>query len=273
MVNMYSVIWKLLFRIEEDPQLRAAFRHVADGIWANHVRDAQRLFTYIYFGLAPDAPEKEQALREALYSLQTFPSDTTQNAANEQPLPGSETTLPTYLARWDNEYIWKGNLLGADGWLSRLVIDVAVSPEDSQVIYAVGEEGEIYQSRDGAANWENWIPITRSFSLRSRMSTWEPNREFWRRPPVTVSISPPQPAVVWQRLPVPQDGGTPVSIAFDPNRCERALRHHDAGRVPQPGFRRGFPGRELGIADQWPAATRGTIHRGAGRAGTDLRTD
>ena len=67
----------LLFRIEDDPELLAAFRKVADGLWANHKDDAQSLFTYIYYAIAPDAPGKEKALNEALYSLQTFPTDMT----------------------------------------------------------------------------------------------------------------------------------------------------------------------------------------------------
>ncbi len=262
-----------LLRIEQDPELRAAFRRVADGIWANHTRDAHSLFTYIYFGLAPDAPDRERALREALFSLQTFPSDTTQTPQMNSLFPDRKPPYPTYLARWDNEYIWKGNLLGADGWLSRLVIDVAVSQEDTQVIYAVGEEGEIYQSRDGAANWDNWIPISRQLEPavkdidvgdKSRILAAAASDGFY----ITTTAGSR-----WQRLPVPQDGGTPVSIAFDPNKSERAVRHHLAGRVPQSGFRRGFPGRELGIPDQWSAAARGTLHRGAERAGTDLCTD
>lgn len=102
---------EVLMRIEEDPQLRNAFRKVADGIWANHVHDAQSLFTYIYYGLAPDAPDRETALNEALYSLQTFPSDTTERPQMNSLFPNRKPPYPTYQARWDNEYIWKGNLL------------------------------------------------------------------------------------------------------------------------------------------------------------------
>ena len=55
--------------------------------------------------------------------------------------------------------MWKGSLLHGDGWLSRVVTGVALSTEDPTVIYAVGEEGGLYQSRDGAATWQNWLPI------------------------------------------------------------------------------------------------------------------
>jgi hypothetical protein len=208
---------EVLFRVEDDPELRAAFRKVADSIWSHHTRDAQSLFTYIYYGLAPDAPEKEQALREALYSLQTYPSDTTQTPQMNSLFPDRKPPYPTYQAAWDNEYIWKGNLLGADGWLSRLVVDVAVSPEDAQVIYAVGEEGEVYQSRDGAATWENWTPITKEFQpavkdvdvgSRSRILAAAASDGFY------VSTNT---GALWRRLPVPSDNGTPVTVAFDPN--------------------------------------------------------
>jgi photosystem II stability/assembly factor-like uncharacterized protein len=153
----------VLFRIEDDPELLAAYRKVAEGLWANHKNDAQSLFTYIYYALDPALrghdPESGRHLEEALYSLQTFPTDMTikprMNSLNQEIKP----PYPTYLAAWDNEYLWKSNLLRADGWLSRTVTDVAVSPEDPMVLYAVGEAGGLYQSRDGAQQWQNWLPV------------------------------------------------------------------------------------------------------------------
>ncbi len=208
---------EVLMRVEEDPELRAAFRAVADGIWSHHTHDAQSLFTYIYYGLAPDAPGKDRALCEALYSLQTYPSDTTQRPQMNSLFPERRPPYPTYQAAWDNEYLWKGNLLRADGWLSRLVVDVAVSPEDPQVIYAVGEEGEVYQSRDGAADWENWIPITKELPAavrdvdvggRSRILAVAAGDGFY------LSTTA---GAVWRRLPLPPDHGTPATVAFDPD--------------------------------------------------------
>ena len=73
--------------------------------------------------------------------------------------PDRKPPYPTYLAAWDNEYLWKGHLLRADGWLSRIVVDVAVSPEDPMVLYAVDEAGGLYESRDGAATWQNWRAV------------------------------------------------------------------------------------------------------------------
>ncbi len=244
-----------LMRIEQDPQLREAFRKVADGIWANHVHDGQSLFTYIYYGLAPDAPEKDPALRDALLSLRTFPTDTTQRPQMNSLFPERRAPYATYQASWDNEYLWKGNLLRSDGWLSRLVVDVAVSPEDSAVIYAVGQEGEIYQSRDGAANWENWSPITVDFQPRvfdidvghrSRILAAAADDGFY----MTTTAGR-----TWRRLPVPVDGGTPVSIAFDP-------QHANVLFVST--TRSAFRSRDLGeefVGESWELLTSGLPER------------
>jgi len=149
----------LLFRIEDDPELLDAFRKVADGLWKNHKDDAQSLFTYIYYAIAPDAAEKNKALKEAFFTLETFPTDMTIKPRMNSLNPDLKPPYPTHLAAWDNEYIWKANVLRPDGWHSRIVTDVAVSPEDVMVIFAVGAEGGLYQSRDGASTWKGWRSI------------------------------------------------------------------------------------------------------------------
>jgi hypothetical protein len=40
--------------------------------------------------------------------------------------PDLQPPFPLYAAAWDNEYIWKGNLLRGDGWLSRNIVSLAV---------------------------------------------------------------------------------------------------------------------------------------------------
>jgi len=206
----------LLFRIEEAPELLAAFRKVADGLWENHKGDAQSLFTYIYYAIAPDAPEKEQRLKDALFSLQTFPTDMTVRPQMNSLNPERKPPYPTYLAAWDNEYIWKGSLLRADGWQSRTVVDIAVSPEDPMVLYAVGEEGGLYQSRDGAASWQNWIPIDQNLhrpvravevGQRSRIIYVVCDDGFY----LTTTGGER-----WNKMPVPEDGGRPVDLMVDP---------------------------------------------------------
>ncbi|MBN2311700.1 MAG: exo-alpha-sialidase [Candidatus Hydrogenedentes bacterium] len=204
-----------LFRIEDDPELLAAYRVVADGLWANHVNDAQSLFTYIYYAVAPDAPGKDKALAEAFRSLQTWPTDMTirprMNSLDERLKP----PYPVYAAAWDNEYIWKGNLLRADGWLGRTVIDVAVPAEDPMVIYAVDQSGGVYQSRDGAASFEGWVPVdggragpARAIAAGSRVRCVYAACDDGFYASATGGDT-------WERLPVPGDG-RPADILVDP---------------------------------------------------------
>ena len=90
---------------------------------------------------APEAEGRDRALSEALFSLQTWPTDTTLKPAMCSLDPKLKPPYPVYAAAWDNEYIWKGNLLQPDGWLSRIVVDVAVPEEDPVVIYAIDQSG------------------------------------------------------------------------------------------------------------------------------------
>ncbi len=225
----------LLFRIEVDTALLQAFRKVADGLWKHHKDDAQSLFTYIYYAIAPDAPEKEKAgflggkvgvsrakrgkgrhLREALFTLQTFPTDMTIKPRMNSLNPELKPPYPTYLAAWDNEYIWKANVLRPDGWHSRIVVDVAVSPEDAMMIFAVGEEGGLYQSRDGANTWQNWRPIDQNLhSPVRRVVVGEKSRilmtvcddGFY----LTTSAGNS-----WRKMPVPLHNEKPVDITIPP---------------------------------------------------------
>ena len=206
----------LLFRIETDPELLEAFRKVADGLWKNHKDDAQSLFTYIYYAIAPDVSEKEKALKEAVFTLQTFPTDMTIKPRMSSLNPDLKPPYPTYLAAWDNEYIWKANVLRPDGWTSRIVVDVAVSPEDAMVIFAVGAEGGLYQSRDGASTWKNWRPVDKNLcSPVRRVVVGEKTRilmvacddGFYLT--TTAGSS-------WQKMPVPLDSEKPIDIEISP---------------------------------------------------------
>lgn len=205
----------LLWRIETDAALRAAYRKVADGLWANHKNDAQSLFSYIYFNLAPDAPEKEKALREALFSLQTYPADTTVRPHMNSLFPERKPPYPTCQAALDNEYVWKGSLLQGDGWLSRVVTDVAVSSEDPQVLFAVGEEGGLYQSRDGAATWQNWLAIDQNLKEPVRSVACGPRSRILAVAADDGFYLTETGGASWKRLPVPAEAARPVDILFD----------------------------------------------------------
>ena len=205
-----------LFRIEEDAELLAAYRLVLDALWANHKNDAHSLFTYIYMSLTPDAPDREKALKEAAFSLQTWTTDTTLKPAMSSLRKDLKPPYPVYAAAWDNEYIWKGHLLNPDGWLSRIVVDVAVPAEDPVVIYAIDSSGDVYQSRDGAATAAGWRPIDAGLPSparkiaaghRVRMIFVACDDAFY------ASLTG---GYRWERLTLPEDGGKPVDIQVDP---------------------------------------------------------
>lgn len=201
-----------LFRIEDDPELLAAYRVVLDALWARHKDDAQSLFTYIYMSLTPDAPDREQALRDAHFRLQTWPTDmlvrpTMSSLRTDLPRP-----LPTYAAAWDNEYVWKGNLLRPDGWLSRTVTGVAVPAEDPTVIYAVDQQGDVYQSRDGGATAAQWFPIDASLPSPARAIASGPRVRMVYAACDDGFYGSLTGGFKWQRLNVPEDGGKPVEM-------------------------------------------------------------
>ncbi len=204
-----------LFRLETDPELLAGYRAVLDGLWANHKNDAQTLFTYIYAALTPEFPDREKALREALYSLQTWPTDMTLRPRMNSLHPDRKPPYPMHQAAWDNEYIWKGSLLQADGWLARTVLGVAVPAEDPVVLYAFDERGDLYQSRDGGATAAGWRPIddklpspVRALAVahKVRILAVACDDGFYKS--TTAGYR-------WERLPIPGEG-RPRDIRFDP---------------------------------------------------------
>lgn len=206
-----------LFRMEKDPELLAAYRVVADGLWANHKGDAQSLFTYIYMNLAPDVastPEGQTALQQALYSLQTWPTDMTYRPRMNSLNKNLKPPYPVYAAAWDNEYMWKGSLLQADGWLSRIVTDVAVPAEDPMVLYAIDQQGDLYQSRDGAAAASGWRPIDTGLPSPARAIDAGPRVRMVYAACDDGFFLTTTGGAAWKRMPVPF-AGKPLDVVLD----------------------------------------------------------
>lgn len=203
-----------LFRIEKDPELLRAYRAIADGIWANHKDDAQSLFTYIYYKLAPDAPDKDKALKEALYSLQTWPTDMTIQPRMSSLDKSLKPPYPVYAAAWDNEYIWKGNLLRGDGWFSRIVTGVSAPAEDPVVLYAFDTNGDLYQSRDGAATAAGWRPIDQGLRTPVRALDAGPKVRMLAVACDDGFYLSTTGGYTWESLDVP-GAGSPQDIQFD----------------------------------------------------------
>ncbi len=241
-----------LFRIETDAELLDAYGIVADALWANHKNDAHSLFTYIYYSIRPDAFGKEQALAEAHRSLQTWPTDTTLQPRMNSLFPDRKPPFPVYQARWDNEYLWKGDLLHPDGWLSRIVTTLDVSVEDSMVIAAADANGDLYLSTDGAASFDGWQPLDNqpgrvrqvAFGPRSRVLAAACDEGFFLSETGGNS---------WTKLPVPADGGRPVHLTFTDAEGKSLFAVSTQGVYRSRDFGGEFVGQSwVSLADELP---------------------
>jgi len=152
-----------LLNTEKDPKLLRFYRVVLDALWASHKGSKCPLFNYAYVSLTPDAPDRAKALGDALWTLQSHPTNTffqprMNSLRDDVTKDGRFSTepLPVFEAAWDNEYMWKGHLYQLDGWLSRIVIALDVARDDPKVIYAADQSEDIYLSGDGAQTWR-WI--------------------------------------------------------------------------------------------------------------------
>lgn len=207
-----------LLRVEKDPQLLEFYRHVADELWKAHQYDKQSLFNYIYYGLFPDAPGKEQALKDALWTLQSYPTDKIfrprMNSIRkdiEMADGHTKEPLPMYESPWDNEYQWKGSLYQLDGWLSRTTTSIAVPGEDAEVVYAT-DGIYIFKTVDGGKSWkeigQNFParPKKLACGKRVRMLFIAASDGFYKT--TTGGES-------WQRMPLPPGSGEAVDIHVD----------------------------------------------------------
>ena len=210
-----------LFRQEKDPDLLGFYRKVLDALWENHRGDRQSLFNYIYLSLTPDDPEREKILRDALFTLQTWPTNRLfrprMNSIRKdiKIVDGMATQpLPMYESPWDNEYQWKGSLYKLDGWLSRAVVSLAAPLEDTMVVYVVDESGDIYKSIDGGRTWRQ---MARSLGRKANFIVASKKvREVFAGCDDGFYVSTTG-GHNWSRMPVPTDSGRPVGLAVDPD--------------------------------------------------------
>lgn len=240
-----------LMRIEDDPELLAGYRVVLDTMWSAHRDDGQSLFTYIYAGLSPDAPDMEKPLEQALRALRTWPVESTLEPRMNSLTKKYSAPFPVYAAAWDNEYIWKNNLLRGDGWLSRTVTDLEVPEEDPVVIYAVEDDGSVYQSRDGATTAAGWRPIDDKLPSPAVALACGPKVRMVYlacRDGFYLSMTGGH---TWQRMPVPADGGQPADIQLDPNDPFVLYATTTRGAYRSPNFGEEFLGQS------WESLTAG----------------
>ncbi len=151
----------LLNLTEKDPDLLRFYKKCVKDSWDVHKTEKMSWFNYVYRSvLGEDYGDADGSL----WNLQTFPTCrifqpqlnsirtdiefTTHRGRKEALHP-----LPVYMRSSDNEYEWKGSPFALDGWLSRTVSVVAVSPIDPYVLYASDTSGGAYISIDHGELW------------------------------------------------------------------------------------------------------------------------
>jgi len=241
-----------LFRQEKDPELLSFYGMVLDALWENHRDDRQSLFNYVYLSLRPQAPERERALEEALWTLRSWPTDRrfrprmNSIRTDIRIVDGmSEKPLPMYESPWDNEYQWKGSLYRLDGWLSRNIVSMAVSPEDTEVIWAVEERGDVYRSLDGGSSWRpvpSFPPGIRFVSVgnRTRMLFAGNDDGFFFSNSAGTS---------WTRLGVPGGSGKPVDLVVD------RVQDNVVYAITQQAIHRSVDYGEQWLGERWETLT------------------
>ncbi|MCA9428550.1 MAG: hypothetical protein KC994_25960, partial [Candidatus Omnitrophica bacterium] len=154
----------LLNKIEDDPDLLKFYRKCMKDSWEVHKDEKQSWFNFLY---ASVLGEEYADMEGSLWHLRSFPTCrlfqpqmnsirediefTTDDRGKEALEP-----LPVHERRMDNEYHWKGSPFALDGWLSRIVSIVEVSPHDPFVQFAADTSGGAYVSLDRG---EMWAPM------------------------------------------------------------------------------------------------------------------
>ncbi len=151
----------ILNLIEKDPDLRRFYRKCVKDSWGVHKTEKMSWFNYVYGAVLG---EDYGDLEGSLWNLQTFPTcrifqpqlnsvrtdiEFTMHRGRKEAL----YPLPVYARASDNEYEWKGSPFALDGWLSRTVNVVGISPIDPYVQYASDTSGGAYISLDHGELW------------------------------------------------------------------------------------------------------------------------
>ncbi len=163
----------LLIMIEDDPDLLDFYRKCVKDSWEAHKDEKMSWFNFLY---AAVLGEEYVDLEGSLWNLQTFPTcrmfqpqmnsiRTDIEFTEEEGRKEALHPLPVHERRSDNEYEWKGSPFGLDGWLSRTVSVVEISPHDPFVQFAADTSGGSYLSLDKGEMWRatDGLGVARDF--------------------------------------------------------------------------------------------------------------
>ncbi|MFQ6043296.1 MAG: WD40/YVTN/BNR-like repeat-containing protein, partial [Candidatus Poribacteria bacterium] len=163
----------LLNIIEKDEELHAFYRKCVKDSWEAHRDDRMAWFNFVYRAVLGD---EYGDLEGSLWNLRTHPT-----CRVFQPQMNSIRTdiefytndgvkealhpLPVYQRASDNEYEWKGSPYRLDGWTSRIVSVLEISPHDPYIQFAADTSGYSYWSNTQGEIWHamNGLPRVNDF--------------------------------------------------------------------------------------------------------------
>ena len=163
----------LLNLIEEDEELRAFYRKCVKDSWEAHRDEKMAWFNFVYRAVLGDEYGDPEG---SLWNLQTHPTCRVfqprmnsirtdvefhqGNRAKESLHP-----LPVYARASDNEYEWKGSPYSLDGWTSRIVSVLEISPHDPYVQFAADTSGYSYWSNTQGEIWHEMEGLPRVYDF------------------------------------------------------------------------------------------------------------
>jgi len=159
----------LLNIIEEDEELRTFYRKCVKDSWEAHQGEKMAWFNFVYHAVLGD---EYGDVEGSLWNLQTHPTcrvfqpqmnsirtdiEFHQNNGEKEALH----PLPVYERASDNEYEWKGSPYRLDGWTSRIVSVLEISPHDPYVQFAADTSGSSYWSNTQGEIWHSMSGLPR----------------------------------------------------------------------------------------------------------------
>ena len=158
----------LLNLIEKDPDLLAFYHKCVKDSWKAHKDEKLAWFNFIYRAVLGDEYADPDG---SIWNLQTFPTcrifqprmNSIRADIEFYAHDGKKEALhplPVYERPSDNEYEWKGNPFRLDGWLSRIVTILEISPLDPYVQVAADESGWAYYSNTKGEVWRQMKDLT-----------------------------------------------------------------------------------------------------------------
>lgn len=160
----------LLNLIEEDEDLLTFYRKCVKDSWSVHKKDKLSWFNFIYQAVLGDEYGDSEG---SIWNLQSFPTNRilqpqmnsirtdiefyTENEEKQALHP-----LPVYARPSDNEYEWKRSPYALDGWHSRTVKTLEISPYDNYIQFAVEKNGDVYRSLSQGETWQKLDELSRA---------------------------------------------------------------------------------------------------------------